>query len=787
MRRLYPFFTLVWIAVILAFAVSLSSAWIFESVLHNDTAPLWGVTGRYYGWVAGALVVLGIVTLLSRHDERQNIALSEFALVRRADQVTPGDLGFAPQRGIGAGSLFSRPYVEPYMERHFVRVELRRTRAERRAYSEPEVVGMLKRGVGMVLMGQPLAGKTRTLLELVRRMTGYLAVIPRRDSVPPAATFKLLFRKRRVIVLLDDLETYAHSSVQLGDFLVRLQDVAAELVVAATCRTGGEFEIARRRLQRLYAAIPMRLALEDPGEEAKRAVAEACGREWHVSDAGQFPTLGAVAIEDYLEAMRGRFDGLTVSQKEVLRAIHLLYVFGLEPITRERLGMALGEVLGHDTLDITEALQVLRQESFLRSDAGADPIAVEVAYLEAAVPEGDASGLEDEGEGMRAALVARRDADGLLAFGGAAFERGEYEQARASCERALEFAPDFVEAWNNKGVALHELGRLEEAMVAVKRAIEIEPDFLLGWENLGPMYLEARRFHEGTEAFERVVQSGARSPEALYGLGHALTEIGEPERALEALDEAIRLDPTDAVLWIGKGIALASLDRFDFALNAIDRGVALAPESWEAHLNRARVLKELGRYWEAVAAYKECTRLNPSVTMAWYNMGKDLTDYLGHHEEAIEALDRALKLDPNDALVWGTKGNALSGLFRPWDALEAYKRGAELAPDNVGMWSNQGAVLAGDLGLFQQAVDAYDRAIAVDPGHVPAWQGKGFALAELGPDRRQEALTWLCWVWKERHTLPDHGAATQALLLRHFAVSPQECARLLGEEGEESH
>jgi hypothetical protein len=106
-----------------------------------------------------------------------------------------------------------------------------------------------------------LDGKTRTLMELLRRVAGYVVVTPHRDRVPAPWQFNALFRGKRVILTLDDLESYAHNSVVLLDFVTRLRGACGTLLIAATCRTGSELDSVRRHLQRIYAPIPTRLEL----------------------------------------------------------------------------------------------------------------------------------------------------------------------------------------------------------------------------------------------------------------------------------------------------------------------------------------------------------------------------------------------------------------------------------------------------------------------------------------------------------------------------------------------
>jgi tetratricopeptide (TPR) repeat protein len=49
-------------------------------------------------------------------------------------------------------------------------------------------------------------------------------------------------------------------------------------------------------------------------------------------------------------------------------------------------------------------------------------------------------------------------------------------------DKAIEFKPDYHEAWNNRGSVLGYLGRFEEAIASYDKALEINPHILRSLE-----------------------------------------------------------------------------------------------------------------------------------------------------------------------------------------------------------------------------------------------------------------------------------------------------------------
>ena len=66
----------------------------------------------------------------------------------------------------------------------------------------------------------------------------------------------------------------------------------------------------------------------------------------------------------------------------------------------------------------------------------------------------------------------------------------------------------------------------------------------------------------------------------------------------------------------------------------------------DAWYNKGLALADLVKYDEAIKAFNESIRLDPSHAAAWYSKGKALYNQ-DKYDEAIQAYDEAIKLDPN--------------------------------------------------------------------------------------------------------------------------------------------
>jgi tetratricopeptide (TPR) repeat protein len=91
----------------------------------------------------------------------------------------------------------------------------------------------------------------------------------------------------------------------------------------------------------------------------------------------------------------------------------------------------------------------------------------------------------------------------FLAFenmGAAYYNKGDYKTAIEYYRKAVDFAPDYANAYDDMGVSFDALKDWGNALAAYKRASELSPDVALYHLHLGRAYLHMNRQVEATEA-----------------------------------------------------------------------------------------------------------------------------------------------------------------------------------------------------------------------------------------------------------------------------------------------
>lgn len=580
----------------------------------------------------------------------------EFDLYTTSEALEPEDVGFKTAVPGDAVSQPRRPYYATYIVRTAVPYADRHRDEPDVVYREDELVAMLVRGESLLLVGVPTEGKTRTLYELVKRTSGCVVVRPKRERSPSDEALALLAGKR-VICLLDDINSYAGTPVDLHDFRRRIADCAASCVVAGATRDGPELDAVQLRttpLHQLYESIRQKLWLRRASDRDKQALSQA------VRAGGNHAatTLGSICMSGAYDLMAARFDAFPDGVKDCHRAIQLLAAGGVEPFTHERIGEVVARVFQRSLgpAPLRDHLATMAAQGFLFSAPEVDPVRPEMAYVAGPaarrfyfadrVVDVDVPQLAD-------ALFALGDGSGLLDIATTFYLSGDKRAALThnSLVEQLSEQHDVdarvrAHALYNSGVVLNELDRAEESIATYDALI-------------------ARYGHALDAALLEPVSR------AVFAKGATLSELGRSEEAIAAYDELIASKghvteaasrKSVAIALVIKGIAFGQLGRSEDAIAAYDVLIAREGQALEtalreqvgkALINKGVMLGGLGRPEDEIAVYDELiaresnapeTTLRKLVARALVNKGIAL-DQLGNADDAIAAYDLLITRD----------------------------------------------------------------------------------------------------------------------------------------------
>jgi tetratricopeptide (TPR) repeat protein len=115
--------------------------------------------------------------------------------------------------------------------------------------------------------------------------------------------------------------------------------------------------------------------------------------------------------------------------------------------------------------------------------------------------------------------------------------------ARSLNDVAIEFNPDFHQAWNNRGIAMNKLGRYEEAIASYDRAIEFQPNDYLYWCNRCFVLIKLGKLTETIAGYQQALKIQPQSASILYNLACVYAIHGDIDNTLASLRPAIQIEP----------------------------------------------------------------------------------------------------------------------------------------------------------------------------------------------------------------------------------------------------
>jgi hypothetical protein len=371
-----------------AWAVLKVLDWVSEKFLDKVIPWLSGPEAIVPALLIG-LLLAGFVWYGQRQTERER-QRSSFELFKPAQKLQPEDLSLQPvtdDRPLGPGY---RPYHSVYIKRIAVSrakaadlpSALARGTGPATAFTEDELVAELRAGRSWLLIGKPTEGKSRTLFEVVRRMTDWIVVRPHKQTLPDPAAYALL-DGLDVICLIDDLSDYVESRVDLVDFCKAAGHPARRFAIAAACRNGPELNALQNAYaspqRKLYEQFDHCLHLRPATNEEKQKLAAA------VPSGGDpvVTTLGSICMRGAYATMKARFDGFDQRTRDCHAAIQLLVATGLTQISHARILRVWQAIWQRNdcTGALRDELERLRSNSFLVSEPGTDPVIPEMAYF----------------------------------------------------------------------------------------------------------------------------------------------------------------------------------------------------------------------------------------------------------------------------------------------------------------------------------------------------------------------------------------------------------------------
>ncbi len=182
------------------------------------------------------------------------------------------------------------------------------------------------------------------------------------------------------------------------------------------------------------------------------------------------------------------------------------------------------------------------------------------------------------------------------------FEKGsiynlnhEHDQAIEAYTNAIALNPDYLEAYDRRGIAYYNKGLLQNDKLLIDRAVE---------------------------DFKRVALLKPHTLAGAWAQGVIDFSQNQYAKALASFSKAVTFDPESELGYLGRGVTYAAMKEFDRALEEYTRAIA-AKGFWQAisYQNRAIIYAQKGQYDMAVKDMDQAIALVPNNAQFYYLRG----------------------------------------------------------------------------------------------------------------------------------------------------------------------
>lgn len=215
----------------------------------------------------------------------------------------------------------------------------------------------------------------------------------------------------------------------------------------------------------------------------------------------------------------------------------------------------------------------------------------------------------------------RAAAEKFYAQGLGNLSRDDHSKALSLFINAVEFDPEYAEAWYQVGYCYGMLGKHREALEASKKAAQLRPRWSETYVNMGASNYALKNFEAAAESYRQAAKLNPYKAEIQYALGLSLNKLGRTEEEILAYKRAITLKPDFANAFELLGIAYFKKRDFAQSLAAFEQLKTYKPDG-KTYNYLGENYFELGKIEDSLEAFNNAVSYSPDFDQARYNLGR---------------------------------------------------------------------------------------------------------------------------------------------------------------------
>ena len=197
---------------------------------------------------------------------------------------------------------------------------------------------------------------------------------------------------------------------------------------------------------------------------------------------------------------------------------------------------------------------------------------------------------------------------------------GYWKDSEALFRHALAVTTGNYIADNNLASVLEHRGEFDEAIARLQEAVQLKPYDVPAIYNLGNAFYATHQFDQAISEYQDALHYDANFSGARLNLANAYLNANQPAAAIAQYHEVIRLDPGDAFAHNDLAETLAQRGQNDAAIAQYQEAIRMKPDYAEAYNNLGYLLQGIGRINDAIVQYQQALRVRPDYDLARNNL-----------------------------------------------------------------------------------------------------------------------------------------------------------------------
>jgi len=197
----------------------------------------------------------------------------------------------------------------------------------------------------------------------------------------------------------------------------------------------------------------------------------------------------------------------------------------------------------------------------------------------------------------------------LIGFSVLTFQRNEVWKDEVSLwNDVIHKSPHKARGYNDRGIAYYKQGQFDQAMADFNKAIELNPIFPQAFLDRGSIYMQQGRIPQAMADFSQAIAINPKYLEAYNNRSYFYTLTGHLTQALSDLDKIIEINPNYEGAYFNRGNIYFRLNDLDKAIADYTQAITLNPRFEKPYTNLIAIyygLNEIEKAWDLVHKAQE--------------------------------------------------------------------------------------------------------------------------------------------------------------------------------------